>query len=452
MDGPASAAHVSGRTSTDRCDAIVLGAGVSGLVSASVLLGQGYKTVFVVDEYAHVGGNHIDWARDDYTFDIGSLIFQDDSPLLKHFPELLERYVPILPDWARLNPQGVITAYPVSIRDDILAAGPVEVAKIIASALYARLFQRRMRNAREFARHWMGARLLKRSGLDAYMTRFYGVPSTEIDIQLARKRMLWISEQGSLRAIARRLSGRKPAPATNRQLARPRQGFGYLYAAAVGSLTARGAVFVTGARLRRLERLDDGFNLTCDDRQLVAGRVVSTIPIRQMETLCGLDVSEDLETITLLTLYFSFAGRRGFKEAIIYNFSYHGAWKRLTMYSDFYGLAHGREYFAVEIIANHIDGCRHRAEADFRSHAAANGLFAGDLVLEGSQFLENAYPIYKNAADETAAAAIRALQNFGVESFGRHGGFNYQPTARVSTLESEAALRVGGSVSSHSAQ
>src|SRR4051812_41254277 len=62
-------------------DAIVLGAGISGLVSASVLLGQGAQEIVILDEYDHVGGNHIDRSIGDYTFDIGSLIFQDDSPL-----------------------------------------------------------------------------------------------------------------------------------------------------------------------------------------------------------------------------------------------------------------------------------------------------------------------------------------------------------------------------------
>jgi hypothetical protein len=107
--------------------------------------------------------------------------------------------------------------------------------------------------------------------------------------------------------------------------------------------------------------------------------------------------------------------------------------------------AHGREYFGVEVIASSRNQSVDQAEAEFRRHVAANGLFRGDLKLEGSQFLENAYPIYRNGADESAAEAVEALRAFGIDSFGRQGGFNYQPTARVSTLEAEAALR-GGAV------
>src|ERR1700744_345663 len=66
--------------STERYEVIIFGAGVSGLVSASVLLNQGYRRILITDAYDHAGGNHIDWSANGYTFDVGSFIFQDDSP------------------------------------------------------------------------------------------------------------------------------------------------------------------------------------------------------------------------------------------------------------------------------------------------------------------------------------------------------------------------------------
>lgn len=64
-----------------RYDALVLGAGISGLVATSILLRDGARNVIVIDEYAQSGGNHIDCKIGDYTLDVGSYIFQDDSPL-----------------------------------------------------------------------------------------------------------------------------------------------------------------------------------------------------------------------------------------------------------------------------------------------------------------------------------------------------------------------------------
>lgn len=425
----------------ERFDAVVLGAGISGLVSASVLLGENARRILIVDEYDHIGGNHIDWSCGEYTFDIGSLIFQDDSPLLAHFPELLPLYVPIQPKWARLNPQGMITTYPISVRDDIFGSGMVETIRIFASVIYARLFQRRMRNAREFARYWIGARLLHRSGLESYMKRFYGIATDGIDIDLARKRMLWISEHASIQNLIARVLKRKQQGPTNRQMARPREGFQFLYRAAAERLEKNGAEFQLAADMQAIYKVHDQFHLQLGDRIVASDRVISTIPIHMAEKLCGLDSGPKLETITLIGLYFSFAGERGFSQSIIYNFSHEGAWKRLTMYSDFYGRVDGREYFTAEVIGNHVGCSVERAESDFRNHVGVNGLFQGDLRLEGSRILEEAYPIYSRGAAQHAAEAIRRLRAFGLESLGRQGGFNYQPTARASTVEAEAALR-----------
>jgi hypothetical protein len=424
----------------ERCAAIVLGAGVTGLVSASVLLRQGVGRVCVIDAYPRIGGNHLDVAKGPFTFDVGSFIFQDDSPLLNHFPSLLERYVPISPSWGRLNPQGMVTAYPISVRDDVLAAGPLGMARIALSVVRARLGGRGGSSARDFARYWIGDHLLRRSGLEAYMRRFYGIPPEQIDIRLAEKRMLWISEHASLRnQIRRLLRPAAPGPA-NRQMARPREGFAALYEPLRAELEARGATFRLGTAPDRLVREDGVFRLVVGGETIVADRVISTVPLPVAARLCGLGDDTGLEAIHLISLFFSFAGDRGFSPSILYNFSPEGAWKRLTVYSDFYGPAEGRAYFAVEVIGGQVGDSAAAAEADFRDHVRRNGLFRGDLRLEGHYSLDHAYPIYSGNAGERAAAIVAALKALGVESFGRQGGFDYQPTARVSTHVAEAAL------------
>ncbi|WP_375432498.1 FAD-dependent oxidoreductase [uncultured Friedmanniella sp.] len=425
-------------------DAVVLGAGISGLVSASVLLDQGERSVLLVDEYPRVGGNHLDMAIGDYTFDVGSFIFQDDSPLLQHFPELLPEYEPIRPSWSRLNPQGVVTSYPFSLRDDVLAAGPVELARIMASAVFARLDRRPLVSARDFARHWIGARFLYRSGLENYMARFCGCPIDRIDLTFAQSRMLWIRDQTTVPALVRQVKQQlrrtPPTAPTNRQLARPRQGFATLYAPAVATLESRGASFALGRGVHRVQRTPDGFVVETAAGTVQTRRLVSTIPLAQMAALCDVPF-EPLPAVTLVSLFYSFSGRRGFEESILYNFSHEARWKRLTVYSDFYGTAGGRTYFAVEVVADQAGTSVAEAAEEFRRHTAANGLLEGDLRLEGSHVLEQAYPIYTGGSAERAAAGVAALKALGIESFGRQGAFRYQPTARVSALEAEAALQ-----------
>jgi hypothetical protein len=436
----------------EKYDVIILGAGISGLVSASVLLKQDCKRVLVVDEYPHVGGNHIDCSIGEYTFDIGSFIFQDDSPLLAHLPEILPFYIPIDPSWGRLNPQGVVTHYPISIKDDLINAGPIEWLRIISSVLFARLFRRRLMNARDFAQFWIGARLLHRSGLGNYMRRFYGVPPERIDIKFAEDRMLWIKEHAMIRKVLRRLLRRAAKPVGNTQLARPREGFGHLYRVAVERLEKSGVTFLLGETLQSLRKDDGVFFLQAGSRRIGADRVVSTIPLDQIRKLVGMPIGDSLTTVTLVSLFFSFSGDRGFKQSILYNFSHAGAWKRLTMYSDFYGISDGREYFTAEVNADHVSGSVEMAERDFRQHVSENGLFTGDLKLEGSHIVSNAYPVYTGNADAIAAGAIAALRTLGVESIGRQGGFDYQPTARVTALKAEAALSRDQNINEESRQ
>jgi protoporphyrinogen oxidase len=424
----------------DRYDAIVLGAGISGLVAASVLLKQGARNVLVIDEYSRSGGNHIDCEIGDYTFDVGSYIFQDDSPLLAHFPELLPLYVPIDPSWGRLTPYGIVTDYPISVKDDLLLAGPVEWFRILSSVLLARVVPRKMVNARDFATYWIGARLFNRSGLRHYIDRFYGLPAEDVDVKFAEKRMLWIKEHATLSNLFRKLI--TPAtPPVNRQLARPREGFSYLYRPAMERLERQGAKFLLGTRVDRVRSENDRFVIEVGSRQMTSRRLVSTIPLVSIQELCGIAPEHHLRTVTLISLFYSFSGARGFNQSILYNFSSQGAWKRLTVHSDFYGRPGGREFFSVEVNADAVGRDVAEAERDFRQHVSRNSLFSGDLHLEGSHTLTNAYPIYTKNADAHAEKAIAALRKLGIESIGRQGGFDYQPTARVSTLKAEAALR-----------
>jgi hypothetical protein len=193
-----------------------------------------------------------------------------------------------------------------------------------------------------------------------------------------------------------------------------------------------------------VRQVDDGYVVETAHGIVAATRVVSTIPLNRVTALCGIQM-EQLPGVTLLSLFYSFVGERGFNESIVYNFSQHARWKRLTMYSDFYGQVDGRDYFGVEVVADDTVLSTEAAAQEFRDHTAVNNLFRGDLRLEGGHVLTEAYPVYTGASNERAIQAVAELRAFGVESFGRQGAFRYQPTARVSTTEAEAALADNGS-------
>ncbi len=265
---------------------------------------------------------------------------------------MLPLYVPIDPTWGKLTPQGAVAGYPLSIKDDILRSGLWGCARIGLSVLYSRISRPKIRNARDFARYWIGDYLLRRSGLESYMMRFFGIAAEKVDLDFAEKRMLWIKEHSSPRAMLRHLRPRKAEAPTNRQLARPKSGYDDLYAVAAAKLRGQGTEFRLGCTVSQIRKAGSVFHLDTTGGAVTADRVVSTIPINRALEISGLGADENLTSVTLISLFFSFSGKKGFDCAVLYNFSHGGFWKRLTMYSDFYGTAEGREYFGVEVIAS----------------------------------------------------------------------------------------------------
>lgn len=225
-----------------------------------------------------------------------------------------------------------------------------------------------------------------------------------------------------VRNLVRRLLQPAAKTVANTQLARPREGFAHLYQSSVRRLEKSGVTFLLGEEMQSLQKDGEVFFLQTGSRRVAASRVVSTIPLDRIQKLCGMTSNKTLMTVTLISLFFSFSGDRGFKQSILYNFSHTGAWERLTVFSDFYGKFEGRDYFTVEANSDHIFGSIDAAEQDFRRHVSENGPFVGDLKLEGSHIVSNAYPVYTRKADKHVAGIIVELRTHGIESIGRQGG------------------------------
>jgi len=428
-------------------DAIVLGAGIGGLVSTKILQGAGLSRVLVLDEYSHVGGNHIDQHIGPYTFDIGTLIFQEDSPLMAHFPELLPLYHPITCSTSRITPDGKVRPYPFSFREEILRAGPGEWVRTFGSIIRSRLVSSRVENAEDFARYWIGSRLLKQSGLGRYIERFHGVPARELDRVFAEKRMGWIADGASVRKQAARLFGHRETWEGWQSFVRPREGFGQLYAAARSGLEAGGAHFALGVKLTRIGKTGSTFRITTSAGEYSTDRLISTIPLSRALHACGMDQDAELPMLELVSLFYSVGGGRKFDSTVFYNFSDTGRWKRITVYSDYYGTVDGRQYFGVEVNAGRPgagDATQDSAEAlhaDFIADIGAKGVFEEEPRLEGHHRLRHAYPVYLKESTERAQRGIDTLSTMGIETLGRQGRFDYLPTARHVTQAVEKHIR-----------
>jgi protoporphyrinogen oxidase len=423
-------------------ETVILGGGISGLVAAQIELNSGSRDVCVIDEYPTIGGNHISFSAGAFTFDIGTIIFQDDSPLMRHFPELLEHYHPI--EWSiqRITPANVVRAYPVALKTELVGGGSLEFLRIALSLSKSRLCFRKHDNADQYARYWVGSRFFEQSGLARYIERLYGVPATEIEFSFAEKRMGWIGDAASVKKRLARILKRPATSVPNKSFVRPRNGFADLYEVVQSRMENEGVWFSLANPIRSIVKQDGTFYISTDKRTFVARRVISTIPVSDAYRLCGLGEPPPLRSMTLTSLFFSFQGKRGFDASILYNFSHSGKWKRLTMFSDFYGKGDDHEFLTVEITSrdeqteNPTD-----LAGEFQQNTRAQHLFDGVLTLVGSHVLRNAYPIYEHGSTSRAATVVGALSEFGIESVGRQGAFDYLPTARQVTLAVENALK-----------
>ncbi|MBX9458409.1 MAG: NAD(P)-binding protein [Rhizobium sp.] len=427
----------------ERFDAIVLGAGISGMTAASVLRERGAQRVLLVDEYGHLGGNHVSLDIGPFTYDIGSFIFHDNSPLMRRFPELRDLYLPFDGQTGRLDFDGRLAQYPFDMRKDLLQVGPIELGRMLGSLVHGRLTCDPTRSAQDFVSYWLGERLARRTGLFSYLERFYGASPALIEGEFARKRMQWVSANASIRGQLKRLM--KPRRLSNRAVVRPRGGFTELYEPVRASLGASGVQLRLGERIASLEPgKAGGLVLSTGAARYTAPAVYSTVPLDVAAQWCRLPPNPSVRYATLTSLFYSFRGTRTFPHHVLYNFSNAGRWKRLTMHSDCYGQADGREYFSVEIISDAQPDNADLLDADFRTHVRQNGFLRGDLVLEGTRKTASAYPIYLLGATAAAAGMITSLRALGVLSFGRQGGFDYQPTSHVSSVMAERAVMAFG--------
>lgn len=425
--------------SETRFDAIVLGAGISGLVSAYLLADRG-KRVLLLDDYAELGGNHISRDIGGMSFDIGCFFFHENSAFFRHFPQLLRLYLPAETRVVKVRPDGGISGYPFDLRHDLLSLPFAKQAHILSSLIRSRLTVDRRASALDFITYWVGREFADVSGLVPYLRRFYSAEPNQVESSFARKRMGWVARNANLAGLLRSLR-RQPETETNACFVRPKAGFREIYSKVAEMFREKGAVVQLAAAVQAIAQTGDGsMTVALASGSVHAAELFSTVPLATALRYCGMPVLAELKSASLVSLFYSFTGNRGFDGNVLYNFHDRGLWKRLTFHSDFYGETAGRAYFSVEFTAIGEPLTIDHYDEDFRKDAARKRLFEGDLVLEGANMLDHAYPVYLKGATAAADRAIEDLARFGVRSYGRQGGFDYQPTGDVSASVAERTI------------
>ena len=292
-------------------------------------------------------------------------------------------------------------------------------------------------------RYYVGEAIYTDSGLKNYIERLYSLPDHEIDLLFAAKRMTKLVDRAGFRNRLATSLGRVSKPRVRRAaLARPRAGFEQMYSIIENALVAEGVDVRTGATVRGIEVDGGGFLVSTDRGTERFDVVVSTIPVPVTAKLIGVPIRQRFETVSLLTLFYSFDGDPGFDAEVMSNFSHRGRWKRMIDFSGPYGRSGELHRISVEIPlapdSGHVD--IQAAHADFVTSAQSLGLLAGgDIRLLGHHLTPHAYPIYRSDAVADIERDKRAVSDWGILLCGRQGSFDYASSAAAAANGIEMA-------------
>ena len=408
----------------------ILGAGPAGLSAAKYLANRGIVAE-IFEKSNRTGGLHRSVEIDGLHYDVGTFVFVEHHELLQAFPMLRELMVPINYTPRSITPNGSVDLYPFTLGRYIKDHGWLTTARGLADLLVAKLRYRNFQTVSEFAYYYMGKQIYHQSGLKDYIYRLHGAHDDELDIEFAKHRMTQVSAMSFRNQIAkkwrqttRKLTGKKIRRLKDR-FARPASGFEPFYHRVQQDLESQGVPIHFNTSVDNIHRSGDGFTLKINGTERHFDRVISTLPLPVALRLCNLPTADVSETRSLMTLFYRANMKLG--APVIFNFTPESEWKRITVFSKFYGMPQdGRDYLSVEITGDEdSDEIVNRCREDFEAHAREVGLFEGTPEFVGHHYTPFAYPVYRKGITEQLENDKQRLAEFGIDSIGRHGNFEY---------------------------
>src|SRR3954466_15215984 len=172
---------------------VVLGGGPAGLTAAYLLAKEGLP-VIVLEANEKVGGLAMTEERDGYRFDLGGHRFFTKSKEVDDlWHEVLDEEFLLRPRMSRIYWNKRYLDYPLRGPDVIRKLGPVELARCMASYLYAAARPTKKEDSLEegvtnrFGRRWLEL------FFKTYNEKVWGVPASEIRSEWAAQRIKGLS-------------------------------------------------------------------------------------------------------------------------------------------------------------------------------------------------------------------------------------------------------------------
>lgn len=414
----------------DRKSVAVLGGGPAGLAVAKALAGIEGVEVDILEKSTRIGGLQHSVECEGLHFDIGTFLYFPNHGLFNAFPQIQPLFIPIKYAPTSVSPSGKMGAYEFTV-GQFVAHNGILISFLAGLDLLASKFRcDREKSASEYARYYLGNTIYQRSGLAHYIKRLHDVSGDDIDAKFAQERMVYLSKlslRNMLRNKLRKLlpGGRASAPPKTKWHVRPPEGLAAVYDIILQDLRSSGVNVVLGSHVKSIRRQGEKFVVESDQTKIY-DRVVSTIPIPKMLELIGEKPEHEVETRSLISLFYR--GKIHKDASILFNFSLEASWKRITVFSRFYGAAeNGDDYFTVEIVSNDLSSENiERLRLEFEAGALKTGICPTTPRFLGSYTSPDAYPVFRRGKLQGVAREKQRLVDFGVDFVGRQGNFEYQ--------------------------
>jgi protoporphyrinogen oxidase len=415
----------------------ILGGGISGVTLANELSKSGRFEVHLIERLPALGGLQKSVELDGLSYDIGTFVLAGRHEIFASFPWLKDLCL-----MREFKPQAVrasgrLDRYPISFKGYVADFGYLRTLADLASILPAKVRHFGKKDLPAHIQYYLGRRLYVNSGLKHYIERLYQLEDGQIDIAFATQRLQYL-RVFSLRALARAMIRRavkkflpgSSAPALDQATyVRPKQGFGALYHEIEKRLLSQGVKVFKGREIGEIRRAGNGFQIDGHPYE----RIISTIPVPTLAGYMGLPLQTAFECVDLVSLFYRFRGNPGFDSTVLFNYTSAARWKRLTVFSRYYGKAgNGDEYLSVECIsAGPAPGDVAWLRRDFEDHVAALGLFRGDFTFQGSEVTHNAYPVFRASEMAKIARAKAEIEALGIALIGRQGAFEFLSSSQA---------------------
>lgn len=409
----------------------ILGGGPGGLAAAAFIQQRGLGDVVLYERSDRLGGLQHSLEFDGRHFDVGTFLYSEDHGLLQAFPHLREIMVPIEYRPKSITPKGSVVNYPFSLKGYVRDEGALSTMLAAGELLYSKLRFFRRASVADFARYYMGGRVYRQTGLQHYIHRLHDVPDCDLDVYFAQTRLHTIQRLSFrsllMRAASRGYRKQKRSEFRDR-LVRPAAGFPFMYDTIEDELIKQGVTINKGCQVDHVTSLSPGFEITTPAGTEVFDELISTVPVPVMKRLLGDKTVSSVENRDLISLFYE--GNISNKSSVYFNFTFEAKWKRVTVFSRFYGGS--PDYFTVEITTDRAtDEQVQQVARQFEDHAARYQLVDGSPKLLGHFITPRAYPVFRAGQMGRVEAEKEQLVRQGIRLLGRQGNFDYIISDRV---------------------